>query len=144
MPDNEQADLMPKRKDGGEIHAQFKAADAAYRRGEIEALRAALGDPENFPNCKQRIELGLGAYPLDYAIHWSPVSFVRDLIAAGADVNYDDGAGFPSLISTISPDRTDKHEIEAFASRRRRPSTSAVSMTARPYTTRSGVAIRRA
>jgi len=102
---------MPQGKDRREIHAGFKAADAAYRRGDLGALRQALGDPENFPNCKQPMEVGLGTYPLEYAIYWSPLSFVRELIAAGADVNYDDGAGFPSLIATISADRADKHEI---------------------------------
>ena len=97
--------------DRKEIYRQFKAADAAYRRGELAALREALGNPEDFPNCKQPIELGLGTYPLGYAIYWSPIAFIRELIGAGADLNYDDGTGFPSLIAILSADRSDKREI---------------------------------
>jgi len=102
---------MPSQRDREEIYRQFKAADAAYRRGEIAALREALGNPQDFPNCKQPIELGLGTYPLGYAIYWSPIAFIRELIGAGADLNCDDGAGFPSLIAAISTDRADRHEI---------------------------------
>lgn len=102
---------MPPQTDREKIYRQFKAADAAYRRGEIAALREVLGNPEGFPNCKQPIELGLGTYPLGYAIHWSPIAFIRELIGAGADLNYDDGTGFPSLIATLSADRADKHEL---------------------------------
>lgn len=102
---------MPKQTDRKEIYRQFKAADAAYRRGELAALRQALGDPEDFPNCRQPIEWGLGTYPLGYAIYWSPIAFIRELIAIGADLNSDDGTGFPSLIAAMSADRTDRHEV---------------------------------
>ena len=97
--------------DRKETYRQFKAADAAYRRGELAALRAALGNPEDFPNCPQPVEWGLGTYPLGYAICWSPIAFIRELIGAGADLNYDDGTGFPSLIATMATDRSDKHQI---------------------------------
>ena len=94
-----------------EIYRRFKAADAAYRRGELAALREALGRPREFPNFRQPIEWGLGTYPRGYAIYWSPLAFIRELISAGADLNYDDGMGFPSLIAAMSTERSDKSEI---------------------------------
>src|SRR5260370_749960 len=56
---------------------------------------------------------------LEYAIYHSPLSFVRLLLERGADPNYADHAGFPSLIAALtclrsvpgSPARADAHEI---------------------------------
>src|SRR5262245_26567810 len=39
---------------------------------------------------------------LAYAIYHGPLPFIRELIEAGADVNYDEGDGFPSLIAALS------------------------------------------
>ena len=103
--------MMPEEIDRKQIYRQFKAADGAYRRGDMDALREALGHPQDFPNCKQPIELGLGTYPLSYAIYWSPIDFIRQLIAARADLKYHDGTGFPALIAAMSTDRPDKHEL---------------------------------
>ena len=85
------------------------AIHEAYKRGDLEALRKLLGNPPDFPNC--RGPRGVGEIILEYAIYWSPLAFVRTLLELGADPNYQDHAGFPSLIAALSTDRADKHEI---------------------------------
>jgi ankyrin repeat protein len=97
-------------RDRREINRQFMAVDAAYKAGDMAGLRAALGDPPDFPNCRQPADLGLD-HPLEYAIYWSPLPFIAALLDLGADPNYEDHAGFPSLIATLSTDRADRHAI---------------------------------
>ena len=89
----------------------FKAIDDAYRRGDLDALLIALGDPPDFPNCSHPWGLGLGEFPLEYAIYWSPLAFIRTLLDHGANPNYDDKAGFPSLIAALSTERADRLEL---------------------------------
>lgn len=72
------------------------AIHEAYKRGDLEALKALLGSQE---------------IDLEYAIYHSPLSFVRALLELGADPNYGDHAGFPSLIAAISTERPDKREL---------------------------------
>lgn len=91
-------------------HAAFKAVHDAYRAGDLEALRHACGDLPDFPNSQHPQESGLG-YPLEYAIYWSPMPFVRTLLEYGADPNYDDGAGFPALIAALSTKRPDRRDL---------------------------------
>ena len=81
------------------IHEAFKA-------GDLQALRAAFGPrfplgeiPESFSPC------------LDYAILFSPLPFIRELIDLGADPNYESGEGSPSLFTALSADREDKYEV---------------------------------
>ena len=81
----------------------------AYQRGDLEALRTLLGSPPDFPNC--RGPRAVGEIILEYAIYWSPLESVRALLELGADPNYQDLAGFPSLIAALSTERPDKHEI---------------------------------
>lgn len=81
----------------------------AYQRGDMDALRTLLGNPPDFPNCEG--PRGVGENILEYAIYHSPPAFVRALLALGADPNYQDPAGFPSLIAAISTDRADQYEI---------------------------------
>jgi ankyrin repeat protein len=83
----------------------------AYKRGDLAAVRAALGDPPDFPNC--RGPRGMGENILEYAIYWSPLPFVRTLLELGADPNYGDHAGFPSLIAALSTSRPDRAELVA-------------------------------
>jgi ankyrin repeat protein len=97
-------------RDRREINRQFMAVDAAYKAGDMAGLRAALGEPPDFPNRRQPHDLGLD-WPLEYAIYWSPFPFIAALLDLGADPNYDDAAGFPSLIATLSTDRPDRHAI---------------------------------
>ena len=94
----------------------FRRIDAAFRAGDFEGLRAALGDPDGFPDVSGPITVG---HCLEYAIYHSPLPFIRLLLERGADPNYADHAGFPSLIAALtclrsvpgSPARADAHEI---------------------------------
>ena len=95
-------------RDQSVIHKQFTIVDAAYRAGDFAALKAALGDPADFPNCLQPHDLGVGDYPMEYAIYWSPLPFLIELIKAGAAVNYPDRSGFPCLIAALSTDRPNR------------------------------------
>jgi uncharacterized protein len=99
-------------RDQREIYQQFKAADKAYRDGDLKRLKSALGNPPDFPNCMQPFDLGMGDDPLGYAIYWSPLPFIAQLLDIGADPNYSDPGGFPSLIAALSSqNRPDKHEL---------------------------------
>ncbi|MDH3645071.1 MAG: ankyrin repeat domain-containing protein, partial [Gammaproteobacteria bacterium] len=88
---------------------EFLAIDAAYKRGDLAALKKLLGDPPDFPNC--RGPRGVGEIILEYAIYHSPFSFIEKLLELGADPDYGDHAGFPSLIATLSTDRPDRLDI---------------------------------
>ena len=79
--------------------------------GDVAALRAALDDPPDFPNCRQPFDLAVGDHPLEYAIYWSPLAFIEQLIELGADPNYPDHAGFPSLIAALCSRSPDKLRI---------------------------------
>ena len=82
----------------------------AYKEGDLEVLKALLGDPPDFPNC--RGPAGVGEIILEYAIYHGPLPFIRRLLELGADPNYGDHAGFPSLIATLScQERPDRHAI---------------------------------
>ncbi len=78
-------------------------------KGDLEALMLLLGNPLDFPNC--RGPRGVGEIILEYAIYHSPLPFIRQLLELGANANYTDHAGFPSLIAALSTDRSDKAEI---------------------------------
>ena len=81
----------------------------AYVDGDLVALRAALGDPPDFPNCA--CPRAYGETCLEYAVYWSPLVFIRTLLELGVDPNYADPAGFPALIAALSTDRADKHAL---------------------------------
>jgi ankyrin repeat protein len=81
----------------------------AYRRGDLAALKRLLGEPPDFPNCHG--PMAVGEIILEYAIYHSPMAFIRTLLELGADPNYEDHAGFPSLIAALSTDRADRYEI---------------------------------
>jgi hypothetical protein len=56
---------------------RWQAAEEACRRGEVDALRDALGDPEGFPDCVLDVDfLGLADRPLDLAIGLGPAALV--------------------------------------------------------------------
>ena len=90
--------------------------DAAFAAGDLEALRAAVEDPTGFPN--NPMPLGIGPV-LTYAIYWSPLRFIEELLASGADPNGHDNDGFPPLIAALckthphagSPARDDVVEV---------------------------------
>ncbi|RWA64083.1 ankyrin repeat domain-containing protein [Mesorhizobium sp.] len=88
----------------------FKAIDAAFKAGDVDALGMALGGAPRWFDERMPFELGLG-HPLEYAIYWSPLTFISALIEAGSNPNYGDHAGFPSIIAALSTERPDKHDI---------------------------------
>jgi uncharacterized protein len=85
------------------------ALHEAYKRRDLSAVKASLGNPPGFPNCRGR--RAVGEIILQYAIYHSPVPFVRALLELGADPNYADHGGFPPLNAVISTDRPERHEI---------------------------------
>jgi ankyrin repeat protein len=97
-------------------HLRFVKIDAAFRAGDLAALRAAVEDPDAVPNGPMPLAIGPC---LVYAIYHSPVPFIRALLELGAEPNPTDHAGFPPLIAALScsrsqpgsPARPDLHEI---------------------------------
>jgi hypothetical protein len=77
----------------------FARIDEAFRRGDLDALRAAVDDPSLIPN--GRLPVAIGSC-LVYAIYHSPLSFVRVLLEAGADANAPADDAFPPLVAAIS------------------------------------------
>ena len=61
------------------------ALDEAYKRGDVAAVKAALGDPPGFPNCQ--CPPGFSKTCLEYAIHHAPLAFIAALLDLGADPN---------------------------------------------------------
>jgi len=77
----------------------------AYVRGDSESLTRLVG-PEFW-----NLASSVAPIPLEYAIYHSPVEFVAEMIDLGADPNYVDDAGFPSLIAAMSSGRTEIHGL---------------------------------
>lgn len=91
--------------------SQFQKIHTAYCAGDLLTIREILGNPTDFPNCRQPYELAIGNYPLEYAIYWSPLEFIQTLLDLGADSNYPADDGFPALIALLSSSRSDKYEV---------------------------------
>lgn len=106
---------------GGMERREMVELHEAYVRGDIEAIRALLGEPAGFPNA--RGPAAVGETVLEYAIYWSPFAAIKRLLEMGADANYGVGpggdpategaghGGFPSLIAALSTERADKLAI---------------------------------
>jgi uncharacterized protein len=77
----------------------IKKIDAAFRAGDLEALRAAVDDPDRVPNGPMPLATGPC---LEYAIYHSPLAFIRTLLEIKADSNPENHAGFPPLIAALS------------------------------------------
>ena len=80
-------------------YGKFKEIDAAFRAGDLAALRAAVDNPDSVPNGAMPSSIGPC---LEYAIYHSPLPFIRVLLEIGADPNPEDHAGFPPLIAALS------------------------------------------
>src|SRR5690242_3027220 len=78
---------------------KLQRIDQAFRKGDLDALRAAVDEPDALPNGPMPITIGA---PLVYAIYWSPLSFIRTLLEIGADPNAPADDGFPPLIAALS------------------------------------------
>ena len=70
-----------------------------------------MGNPPDFPNC--RGPYAIGEIVLENAIYHSPLPFIRALVELGADPDYGDHAGFPSLTAALSTERQDRLEVAA-------------------------------
>jgi hypothetical protein len=77
--------------------SKFRQIDDAFRRGDLAALRATV-DADAIPN--GRLPDGIGSC-LVYAIYHSPLAFIRELLAIGADPRAPADDGFPPLIAAI-------------------------------------------
>jgi len=83
-------------------YKKFKEIDAAFRAGDLAALRAAVEDPASVPNGLMPLTIGSC---LEYAIYHSPLPFIRTLLEIGADPNPQNHIGFPPLIAALSCSR---------------------------------------
>lgn len=81
---------------------KLQRIDDAFRRGDMDALRAAVDDPTFVPNGRMPDAIGSC---LVYAIYHSPVAFIRALLEIGADPNAPVDDGFPPLIAALSTAR---------------------------------------
>lgn len=77
----------------------FQRIDAAFRQGDLDALRAAVDDYDVVPNGPMPLTIGSC---LVYAIYHSPLAFIRTLLEIGADPNIPADDGFPPLIAALS------------------------------------------
>ena len=77
----------------------FARIDAAFRAGDLDALRAAVDDPGAIPNGVMPLTIGSC---LVYAIYHSPLVFIRQLLEIGAHPNAPVHDGFPPLIAALS------------------------------------------
>ena len=84
-------------------HERFKKIDAAFRVGDLAALRVAVDQPDSVPNGPMPLAIGPC---LEYAIYHSPLPFIRTLLEIGAEPNPADHAGFPPLIAALSCSRS--------------------------------------
>ncbi|MFN0299006.1 MAG: ankyrin repeat domain-containing protein [Burkholderiales bacterium] len=80
-------------------HERFARIDAAFRAGDLDALRGAVEDPGVVPNGPMPLAIGPC---LVYAIYHSPLEFIRTLLLQGADAKGHDHDGFPPLIAALS------------------------------------------
>ena len=96
---------------------RFLRIEAAFKAGDLAALRAELDDDDDrFPNVV--LAAGIGDC-LTYAIYHSPVAFIAELLDLGAEPNWRADDGFPPLIAALScatsapgsPARPDVREI---------------------------------
>ncbi|HYF09617.1 MAG TPA: hypothetical protein VD970_18510, partial [Acetobacteraceae bacterium] len=94
------------------VYRRVMAAEEACRAGDLAAFRAALGEPEGFPDCMLDLDfLGSGDRPLDLAIRLGPLAFVGQLLDLGADPRAPAPDGFPPLFAAIDAPRADRHDI---------------------------------
>ena len=80
----------------------FQRIHDAFRKGDLNDLRAAVGDPDVIPNGSMPDAIGSC---LVYAIYHSPLGFVRTLLEIGADPNPPVNDGFPPLIAALASGR---------------------------------------
>lgn len=88
-----------------ERHERFRAISEAFHAGDLARLRETLGNPAGFPNEPLPLDVfGPAGSVLEYAIYHSPLTLVRELLAAGANPNPPSAlhAGFPPLLAVLA------------------------------------------
>lgn len=80
--------------------------EAAYLRGDLDALRAALGNPPDFPHTRD----DCGGSCLVNALYRAPIGLVRALLDLGADPNEPADDGFPPLFAALGSNHPDTAE----------------------------------
>jgi hypothetical protein len=76
----------------------------ALRAGDLQGVLFALGNSHDFANARDAY---WNVHVLSHAIELAPLDRVRALLEAGADPNYEDLGGFPSLFWAIDAKRAD-------------------------------------
>lgn len=77
----------------------FSEIDAAFKAGDLDALRRLATDDDRFPDTFA--DLAVGAC-LPYAIYHGPLTLISALLDEGANPNFDPGDGFPPVIALMS------------------------------------------
>ena len=80
----------------------------SLRSGDLDGVRLALNDPVDWSDAR---ETYTNNNVMSLALIESPVAFVGQLLDLGADVNYEDLGGFPSLLTVLSGDRPEEYEL---------------------------------
>jgi ankyrin repeat protein len=80
----------------------------SLRTGDLDGVRLALSDPADWADAR---ETYTNNNVMSLALIESPVAFVRQLLDLGADANYDDLGGYPSLLTVLSGDRPEEYEL---------------------------------
>jgi len=82
--------------------------ERSLRAGDVAGAGAALGDPAAFPNVNDPYT-NTPVFAL--ALGWAPLQAVEELLALGADPNFEALDGFPALVGVILSERDDKHDL---------------------------------
>lgn len=80
----------------------------SLRNSDLEGVRLALSDPADWADARETFT---NNNVMSLALIESSVAFVRELLDLGADANYEDLGGFPSLLTVLSGDRPEEYEL---------------------------------
>ncbi|MGG5821176.1 ankyrin repeat domain-containing protein [Falsiroseomonas sp. HW251] len=106
--------MIDSREERCRVYRRIVAAEQACRDSDLDAFRAALGDPEGFPNATLDVDfMGCGDRPLDIALMQGPLPFIERLLDLGADPSAPALDGFPPLLQAIDLPREDRHAVLA-------------------------------
>ncbi|MFL6070260.1 MAG: ankyrin repeat domain-containing protein [Actinomycetes bacterium] len=86
---------------------EYMSIERALRGGRLDQLPESITAVPGYPNVQERYTWT----PLVIlAISWAPVPCVRELVAAGADVNVHVDDGFPAILGAVMSGRPDRLE----------------------------------
>ena len=87
---------------------EYMSIERALRAGSLDQLPASITTEAGYPNVPERYTWT----PLVIlAISWAPVPCVRELVAAGANVNVEVDDGFPAILGAVMSGRPDRVEL---------------------------------